>query len=75
MGRQHSKRRSMKIKQAQKRRFKLAKLRKKYIEAKNESEKDLVLTKVFKIVPWLTKKEFLAKIKNVEKEVKDNKKE
>ena len=57
MGRQHSKRRSMKIKQAQKRRGKLAKLRQLYKEGKKD--KDKILEKVFKIAPWLNKEEFL----------------
>jgi len=66
MGREHKKRRSMKIKQAQVRHAKLKKLRKKYVLAKNESEKELIWEKVSKVAPWLTKEEFL-------KAVKDNK--
>ncbi len=57
----------MKIRQAQKRRVKLAKLRKKYQAAKNESEKDLILAKVFKIATWLTKEEFLKPVKEAKK--------
>ena len=73
MGRQHSKRRSMKIKQAQKRRAKLAKLRKLYKEGKKD--KDKILEKVFKIAPWLTKEEFLTSVKVAKKSAKKAAKE
>lgn len=59
MGREDPKRRSMKIKQAQKRAKKLAKLRQLYLRAKTEQEKEKVLEKVFKIAPWLSREEFL----------------
>ena len=54
----------MKIKQAQKRRTKLAKLRQLYNEGKKD--KDKILEKVFKIAPWLNKEEFLKPIKGKE---------
>ena len=63
MGREHKKRRSMKIRQAQLRGAKLVKLRKKYVLAKNESEKELILGKVFKIAPHLAEKDFLKTVK------------
>ncbi len=61
MGKEDSKRRSLKIKQAQKRAKKLAKLRHLYLEAKTPEEKEKVLEKVFKIAPWLSQEEFLKK--------------
>ncbi len=73
MGRLHSKRRSMQIKQAQKRRAKLAKLRKMYTEGKKD--KDKILEKVFKIAPWLSKKEFISSIKKEKKEIQAESKE
>lgn len=60
MGRENKKRRSMKIKQAQKRRVKLGKLRQLYQEGKKDKEK--ILEKVNKIAPWLSEEEFLKSI-------------
>lgn len=68
MGREHKKRRAMKIKQAQLRQSKLANLRKKYLKAEMESDRDLIWEKVVKIAPWLTKKEFSVSIKKVKKQ-------
>ncbi len=70
MGRQHSKRRSMVIRQKQKRRAKLAQLRKLYKEGKKDKGK--ILEKVFKIAPMLSKEEFLKPTKE-EKVSEDNK--
>lgn len=64
MGKVASKRRSLKIKQGQKRRRELAKLRKKYSQAKTKTEKERVLEKVFRIAPFLSEKEFLAPLKS-----------
>jgi hypothetical protein len=46
----------------------LSKLRKKYTEAIMDSDKDRIWQKALKIAPWLTKKDFLARIKKVKKE-------
>lgn len=59
MGKEDPKRRSLKIKQAQKRGKKLAKLRQLYLEAKTSQEKEKIWEKVFKIAPWLSEEEFL----------------
>ena len=59
MGKEDPKRRSFKIKKAQKRAKKLARLRQLYAQAKTEQEKEKVLEKLFKIAPWLSKEEFL----------------
>jgi len=59
MGKEDPKRRSLKIKKAQKRAKKLARLRQLYAQAKTEQEKEKVLEKLFKIAPWLSKEEFL----------------
>ncbi len=75
MGREHKKRRSMKIKQAQLRKSKLAKLRKKYLEAGMESDKDSIWEKAAKIAPWLTKEEFLISVKVAKKSAKKEAKE
>jgi hypothetical protein len=64
MGREHKKRRRMKIRQKQKRQKKLAKLREKYLAANMDSERKEVLEKVYKIAPWLTKEKFLEPIKD-----------
>jgi hypothetical protein len=73
MGREHKKRRSMKIKQAQLRKSKLAKLRSKYLEAGMESDKDSIWEKAAKIAPWLTKAEFLTSVKTAKKPAKEEK--
>ena len=59
MGKEDPKRRSLKIKKAQKRAKKLARLRQLYAQAKTEQEKEKILEKLFKIAPWLSKEEFL----------------
>jgi len=63
MGKEDPKRRSLKIKQAQKRAKKLARLRQLYAKAKTEQEKEKVLERLFKIAPWLSKEEFLKPLK------------
>ena len=63
MGRCRPKRRSMVIKQNQKRRVKLGKLRQKYVKTNSDMEKEKILEKVFKIASWLTKEKFLASVK------------
>lgn len=63
MGKEDPKRRSMKIRQAQKRAKKLAKLRQLYIKTTDKKEKEKILEKVFKIAPWLTEEEFLKPLK------------
>lgn len=63
MGKEDPKRRSLKIKQAQKRGKKLAKLRQLYLEAKTNQEKEQIWEKVFKIAPWLSEEEFLRPLK------------
>lgn len=73
MGREHKKRRSMKIGQAQKRKTKLLILRKKYFEANMDSDKERVWQKVFKLAPWLTKEEFLKPGKPKEEEIEEEK--
>jgi hypothetical protein len=73
MGRERKKRRTMKIRQAQKRRAKLARLRKKYQAAVMDSDKERILEKVFKIAPYLSKEEFLKPIKE-KKEMEKEKK-
>jgi ABC-type Fe3+-citrate transport system substrate-binding protein len=62
MGRQHSKRRKMAIRQKQKRSRKLSKLREDYIIA-SSGKKEQILKKVNKIAPWLTEEQFLEPIK------------
>ncbi len=57
----------MKIRQAQKRRAKLAKLRKEYNEASFEGDKEKIWDKVFKIAPWLSKGVFLSPVKKIKK--------
>ncbi len=59
MGKEDPKRRSLKIKKAQKRTKKLARLRRLYAEARTREEKEKVLEKVEKIAPWLSEEEFL----------------
>jgi len=66
MGRQHAKRRSMKISQAQKRRKKLGKLRRAYGKTDSETKKEQILEKVFKIAPWLSKEKFLEPLQKEE---------
>ena len=58
------KRRRFQIRQRQKRREKLRKLREKYTKARSEKERETVLEKVFKIAPWLSKEEFLEPVKD-----------
>jgi hypothetical protein len=53
----------MQIAQRRKRRLKLGRLRKKYAAAKGSFEKDKILEKVGRLVPWLTTDEFLATMK------------
>ena len=65
----------MKIRQKQKRRAKLAKLRKKYTEADFEGDKEKIWEKVLKIAPWLNKKEFLGVIKKSKTRKKEKKEE
>jgi len=69
MGRQHSKRRSMKIRQKQKRSKKLSRLREEYGKA-STGKKEQILKKVFKLAPWLTKEKFLEPVKNKKKKSK-----
>lgn len=54
------KKRSMKIKIKLRKQSKLAKLRRKYAEAKYSQEKEKILEKVFRLTPWLSKNEFLT---------------
>jgi len=63
MGKKDPKRRSLKIKQTQKRAKKLARLRQLYAKAKTEQEKEKVLENLFKIAPWLSKEEFLKPLR------------
>jgi len=63
MGKVNPKRRSFEIKKKQKRRKKLAKLRKKYSQAKTEVEKQKILEKVNRLAPYLSKEEFLKPLK------------
>lgn len=63
MGRQHKNRRSSKIRINKKRKEKLGKLRKKYLEARFDLDKEKILNKILKLVPWLTKEEFEGKKK------------
>ena len=51
------------LKQRRQRRAKLHTLRKKYVTAKTEDEKTLVLNKAARVAPWLTQEEFLSPIK------------
>jgi len=66
MGKEDPKRRSLKIKKAQKRAKKLARLRRLYTEAKTREEKEKVLEKVTKIAPWLSEEEFLKPLQKIE---------
>ncbi len=52
------------IRKKRKRRKKLAQLRKKYLLAKTEAERNKILEKVARLAPWLSKDEFLAPLKN-----------
>ena len=72
MGREHRKRRQLKIKQTKKRQAKLTKLRKAYTNAKDSGKKEQILEKVFKLTPWLSKEEFLKVIE--EKKIKTDEK-
>lgn len=51
--------RQKELRRKRKRREKLRKLRKEYIGAKTQAEKDLIWKKVIKIAPWLSLEEFL----------------
>jgi hypothetical protein len=51
------------IRRQRKRRQKIKKLREKYLAASNETERQAILEKVKKVSPWLSKKEFLAPLK------------
>ena len=62
MGKIASKRRSFEIRKKQKRAQELAKLRKLYSQAKTKTEKEKILTKVFRLAPYLSQKEFLASL-------------
>ncbi|MFC1710982.1 DUF6800 family protein [Patescibacteria group bacterium] len=63
MGRDHSKKRQMTIRQKQKRRQKLAKLRSVYVKSDSSSKKEQILEKVLKIAPKLSPEEFLKSLK------------
>lgn len=71
MGREHQKKRRMSIRQNQKRKEKLSKLRVKYVKADNQSEKDQVWEKVHKLSPEITRDEFEKPIETAEKEAKE----
>ena len=49
--------------QRRKRKEKYRRLRKAYLEAKSEAEKERILQKVKRIAPWLSREEFLYGIK------------
>ena len=53
----------MVIRQNQKRSLKLKKLRQTYLKTEDNSKKEQILAKVFKLAPWLTKDEFLQPAK------------
>lgn len=67
MGKVASKRRSLKIKQRQKRKKELARLREKYSQSKGKSDKEKALEKLSKLAPYLAKEDFLAPLKSSKK--------
>jgi hypothetical protein len=67
MGRVSPTKRKMAIAQKRKKQKKLKKLRQKYLAAKTSEEKSSLLEKVYRLAPWLTKKKFLAPIKESQK--------
>lgn len=56
------------IHRRRKRKEKLAKLRRLFLQAQNEEEKNKVLEKLFKIAPHVSNEEFLLSIKQSQKQ-------
>ena len=71
MGREHKKRRRMVIRQSQKRKLKLKKLRQAYVRTEDNAKKEQLLAKVFKLAPWLTKEEFLQPVAKIKEKPED----
>lgn len=65
MSRISSKKRGIRLRIREKRKTKLAKLRRKYSQAKTAEEKGKIWAKASKVSPRLSQKEFLGSIKKI----------